>query len=80
MTNHKDGLDSAGAKPGDKVKCLGQRDERGYPTFMKGQTYTVGTAPLGDPCVWIAPPKPDGTHGACPLPSRGYGFFFEVVK
>ncbi|ODM49117.1 hypothetical protein A9320_17805 [Ruegeria sp. PBVC088] len=74
MTQRKDGLDGAGAAPGDKVKCLGQRDEGGVPIFIKGQVYTVGTAPLGDACVWVAPPKQMEAPATRPFPLAATAF------
>lgn len=73
---HKDGIDAVGAKPGDTVRCIGQRDDSGFPYFMKGKTYKVGVAPNGDPCIWTT----GGKDGRYVLPFRGYGFFFEMAE
>lgn len=68
-------IEAAGAKPGDKVKCVGETPTgAGSGAFMPGLTYPVIEF-CGTPC---AMPHTDNPR-AKPIPRRGYGYLWQRV-
>jgi hypothetical protein len=70
-----DSIEGTGAKPGDKVKCVKDRDD--VPRFHVGEVYNVVSF-CGKPAVFSR--FGDKKESRYMPPFRGYGYEWELVS